>query len=163
MLQTIFEFFYSLPKEVIVFFISMVPIGELRAAIPLAMNKYQLGIVGSFFWAVAGNVFSVVIVVLFLEKVSNYLSKKSRMFNRFFEWLFERTRRKHSKKFELYQELALITFVAIPLPMTGGWSGAVAAFVFGIPPKKAIPLIALGVVIAGVVVTALTAGVNFLI
>ena len=77
-------------------------------------------------------------------------------FDKFFTFLFERTRRKHSKKFEKWGALALITFVAIPLPITGGWSGALAAFVFGIPFKKALPLIFSGVIIAGVIVTGLT-------
>ena len=84
---------------------------------------------------------------------------KSKFFNRFFTYLFERTRKKHNGKFEKWGALALITFVAIPLPVTGGWSGALAAFVFGIPFKKALPLIFLGVIIAGAIVTGLSLGV----
>ena len=81
------------------------------------------------------------------------------MFSRFFDWLFERTRRKHSKRFETYQELALLFFVAIPLPITGAWSGSVAAFVFGIPAKKAIPFIIMGVLVSGVIVSLITQGI----
>lgn len=58
------------------------------------------------------------------------------------------------------EEIALITFVAIPLPMTGGWSGALAAFVFGIKPKKAIPLIFVGIAIAGIIVGFLSKGLS---
>jgi uncharacterized membrane protein len=53
----------------------------------------------------------------------------------------------------LYEGFALITFVGIPLPMTGGWTGALIAFVFGIPPRKALLHILIGVLIAGIIVT----------
>lgn len=144
-------------------FISMIPIGELRVAIPLGIAQYHLGVLTTFIIAVIGNIIPVVIIAFLLEPVSNWLSKHSKFFRWFFHWLFERTRKKHSHRFEVLEEVALVTFVAIPLPMTGGWSGALAAFVFGIPPKKSIPLISLGVVIAGVVVTLVTMGVKFFI
>jgi uncharacterized membrane protein len=73
--------------------------------------------------------------------------------DRFFTWLFSRTRRKHSRSFERWRDLALCFFVAIPLPGTGAWSGALAAFVFGVPFRRAMVAITCGVLIAGVVVT----------
>ena len=54
--------------------------------------------------------------------------------------------------------MALVTFVAIPLPMTGVWSGAIAAFVFGIPYKKGVLMISLGAMIAGIIVTLVSLG-----
>lgn len=143
--------------------IAMVPIGELRAAIPLGLTHFNLGVVQTFFIAFIGNMLPVIVIAYLLEPVSRWLSKHSKYFRQFFNWLFEHTRKKHSKKFEVFEEVALVTFVAIPLPMTGGWSGALAAFVFGIPPKKSIPLVALGVAIAGVIVTIITLGVKFFI
>ena len=68
-------------------------------------------------------------------------------------WQQERVRRVQGPRFEKYGSLALIILVAIPLPMTGAWTGSLASWVFGIPPSRAIPLIAAGVAIAGVVVT----------
>jgi uncharacterized membrane protein len=144
-------------------FISMIPIGELRVAIPLGITHYNLGVITTYLIAVIGNMIPIVIIAFLLEPVSAWLSKHSKFFRWFFNWLFERTRKKHSKKFEMLEEGALVTFVAIPLPMTGGWSGALAAFVFGIPPKKSIPLIGLGVVIAGAIVTLITLGVKLFI
>jgi len=137
----------------------MIPIGELRAAIPIAINNYGMTVSGAYLWAVLGNIVPVLFIIFFLDRTSGYLSRKTQFFNRFFEWLFERTRRKHSKRFETYQELALLFFVAIPLPVTGAWSGSVAAFVFGIPPKKAIPFIILGVLVSGVIVSLITQGI----
>jgi uncharacterized membrane protein len=79
--------------------------------------------------------------------------KRFKIFDRFFTWLFNRTRKKYYKKFEKYSGFALITFVGIPLPVTGAWTGAVIAFVFGIPPKKAVLDIFLGILMAATIVT----------
>lgn len=137
----------------------MLPISELRGAIPLALTVYNLSPLSAFALAVIGNIIPIIFLLLFLDWVSEYLSRHFYFFNRFFAWLFERTRRKHNHKFEVWGSLALIAFVAIPLPMTGGWTGAAAAFVFGIPFKKALPLISLGIVIAGVIVTLASIGI----
>jgi uncharacterized membrane protein len=83
--------------------------------------------------------------------------KRSKVMERFFNWLFERTRKKLEKKYEVYAEVALAVFVAIPLPLTGAWSGAVAAFIFDIPYRKALFWIFVGVLGAGVAVTAVVA------
>lgn len=143
----------NLTPEFITFLVSALPLSELRGAIPLALGVYNLSPLTAFTWAVFGNIVSVAFLLWLLEPLSNYLSHHFYFLNRFFTWLFERTRRKHNHKFEIWGSLALITFVAIPLPMTGGWSGAVAAFVFGIPFKKALPLIMTGIIIAGFIVT----------
>ncbi|MDD3481203.1 MAG: small multi-drug export protein [Patescibacteria group bacterium] len=142
---------------------AMIPIGELRAAIPLGLSAFHLPVWQVFVLSVIGNMIPIVFIVFLLEPVSNFLSKHFRFFKWFFNWLFERTRHKHSHRFEVLEEIALVTFVAIPLPVTGAWSGAAAAFVFGIPPKKSLPLILLGVLIAGVVVTLITLGLDYII
>ena len=79
-------------------------------------------------------------------------------FNKFFSWLFEYTRKKHHKKVEKYAVWALLPFVAIPLPFTGAWSGALIAFVFGIEKKKALVIISLGVLMAGIIIAFLVLG-----
>lgn len=142
---------------------AMMPIGELRVAIPLGLTTFNLGVVQTYIISVIGNMIPILFIVFLLEPVSIFLSKHIKFFRWFFNYLFERTRRKHSKKFETLEEVALVTFVAIPLPVTGAWSGALAAFVFGIPPKKSLPLIFLGVLIAGVIVTLITEGIKFLV
>lgn len=142
--------------------IAMVPIGELRVALPLALTTFKINFFLAFFISVIGNMLPVVAIVFLLEPVSIFLTKHSKFFKWFFEWLFEHTRKKHSKKFETLEEIALVTFVAIPLPMTGAWTGALAAFVFGIPPKKSLPLIFVGVLIAGIIVSILTLGIKAL-
>ena len=138
----------------------MLPITELRATIPLALIVYEMPVWSAFLLAILGNLIPVILIIWFLNLLINkFLIHQIYIFNRFFSWLFERTQRKYSKKFERWRDLALVILVAIPLPFTGAWTGALAAFVFGIPIKRAFPLIALGVLIAGIIVTTITLGV----
>jgi len=152
------NYFSNFSSELATFLIATLPIAELRISIPVALKVYHLSVSNAFILSVLGNIFPLIFVLLFLEPVSKFLSEHSTIFERFFTWLFERTRRKTTKKVERYKEWALVLFVAIPLPMTGGWTGACAAFIFGIPFKKSFPLILLGVLIAGVIVTITTLG-----
>ncbi|MCK4354962.1 small multi-drug export protein [Candidatus Parcubacteria bacterium] len=142
--------------ELQTFFIAMTPIGELRASIPVALEVYHLPVKTAFVFSVLGNMVPVVFLLLLLGPASEYLSHRWYRFNRFFVWLFDRNRKNHQKKFEVWKELALVILVAIPLPFTGAWTGSICAFIFRIPFKKALPLIFLGVLIAGVIVTTLT-------
>ena len=145
--------FENITSQLAVFFTAMTPIGEIRAAIPLGLGVYKLNLYSVFIIAVIGNLIPAVIIIYILEPLSKFLMRKFRPANRFFNWLFNRTRRKYSKKFEKYSGFALAVFVGIPLPMTGAWTGALIAFVFGIPPKKAILDILLGIIMAGIIVT----------
>jgi uncharacterized membrane protein len=151
--------FRDFPSVIAVFLISMLPVSELRGAIPIAISVYNLSPIEAYFWAVIGNIVPVIFILKYLDAISKFLASKSRIFNSFFLWLFEKTRKNHNHKFEKWGALALITFVAVPLPMTGGWSGAMAAFVFGIPFKKALPLISIGIIIAGIIITGLSVGI----
>ena len=151
--------FSGFPPELATFIISMLPISELRGAIPIAIGIYHLDPIETYFLAIIGNIVPVVFILKYIDPVSKYLMSRCKFFNKLFSHLFEHTRKKHNGKFEKWGALALITFVAIPLPVTGGWSGALAAFVFGIPFKRALPLIFFGIMIAGVIMTGLSLGI----
>jgi len=135
----------------------------LRLAIPIAILKppYGFGMdpVSVFFLAVIGNMLPVIPLLLYLEPVSNYL-RRWKTWDRYFNWLFERTHRKHSKSFEKYGSIGLAIFVGIPLPATGAWTGCAAAFVFGFKFRNALFAIFVGVLLAGIVMTLLTVGIN---
>ncbi len=146
-------------QELIVLIVSMLPVSELRGAIPLAIGAFNMPLHHAFLLSVLGNIIPVIFILLLLKSISDFLIHKSYFFNRFFNWLFEKTRKRHSRKFERFERFALILLVAIPLPFTGAWTGSLAAFVFGIPLKKAFPLICIGVLIAGVVVSLATVGI----
>ncbi|MDP2638571.1 MAG: small multi-drug export protein [Candidatus Azambacteria bacterium] len=142
--------------ELITFFSAALPILELRWAIPFAIIKFGFNPYKAYAISVLGNMLPILPILLGLERVSEYLSHRFYRFNRFFNWLFERTRRKHSGHFTHWGDLALFIFVAIPFPLTGAYSGAVAAFVFGIPVKHAFWSIVLGVLTAGAIVSLIT-------
>lgn len=148
--------------ELKIFLIAMSPLFELRGSIPLALSVYHLPTWSAYLISIIGNLVPVIFILLLLESVANYLSYRSSFFSRFFAWLFEKTRKKHAKTFERGKDLALMIFVAIPAPFTGAWTGALCAFVFGIPFKRALLAIAGGVAIAGLIVTLTTLGIiNF--
>jgi uncharacterized membrane protein len=161
MVESLIEMLRNLPKEAVTVILSTLPIAELRFAIPWALAPAPAGggltWPAAYFWAVIGNFIPVLPILLLLEPVSNFL-RKYKLFDRFFTWLFNRTRRR-SRLIEKYEALGLILFVGIPLPITGAWTGCVAAFIFGIPMKYAIPCILAGILLAGVVVTLASMGV----
>jgi len=152
------NFFQHLSPELSTFLIAMIPIGELRASIPIALGVYHLPLLKAFFLSFLGNLVPAFFFLWFLNPLTNFLDDHFYVLNRFFAWLFERTRKKHSQSFETWGSLALVVFVAIPLPMTGVWSGTIAAFVFGVPYKKAVLMISLGALIAGIIVSLVSLG-----
>ncbi len=134
----------------------MAPVSELRGAIPYAMTVGGMSWQEAFVISVIGNFVPVVPILLLIGPISEWL-RRYRAFDRFFEWLFARTRRR-GKMIERFEALGVCLFVAIPLPMTGAWTGALAAFLFGVRLRYAIPAIALGILIAGAVVTLVVSG-----
>lgn len=156
--QSVAEVLKGLPPEIVTVIIAMTPIFELRGSLPFAITYYEMNIASAFLWSVAGNIIPVVLILFFFDPIAKWLSKNFDFFERFFEWLFARTRKRAGDKIKKYGPWGLFFLVAIPLPVTGGWTGALAAFLFGIEKKKAIPVIALGITAAGVIVTLITIG-----
>jgi len=136
---------------------AMAPISEVRGAIPIGVSL-DLPLWEVFLISFIGNLIPVFFLLAFLGRISDFLSKKNDFLKKFFDWLFKRTRKKFRPLVEKYGKQALILFVAIPLPITGAWTGSIAAFLFGIPLRAAVPLIAVGISIAGGIVFALTSG-----
>ncbi len=133
--------------------ISTLPIVELRGAVPVGIVAFEMPWWKVYLIAVVGNMIPIPFILLLLGPVSKFLMRFA-IGKRFFDWLFARTRRK-SASIEKYEALGLTLFVAIPLPVTGGWTGAMAAFLMGIPFGKAMLYILMGVMIAGVIMTIL--------
>ena len=153
--EQLIELSGSVPHWLSTILLSALPFSELRGAIPLAIGVYGLDPVTAYCLAVIGNMLPVIPLLLFLGPVSTYL-RRFKIWDVFFSWLFTRTHRKHSQKFERYGIIALTIFVAVPLPVTGAWTGCAAAFVFGIEFRHALLAILAGVMIAGIIVTAVT-------
>lgn len=141
-----------------IFAISMVPVIELRGAIPVGVG---LGVpfYAVFLAALLGNLAPVPILILFTRRVFEWLRAKSTLLERIVSKMERKAASKEAllKKYEL---LGLCILVAIPLPGTGAWTGALVAAVFHIRLKYAFPAIALGILIAGIIVSILTYGVT---
>jgi len=162
MRESILSHFETLPTPVAIVLIAMLPIFELRGAIPFAYSPLagQWGSVhplATYLLAVFGNLVPVVPILTLLGPAERHLRRFGRV-DRFLDWLFLRTE-KRSSLIRRYQALGLILFVAIPAPMTGAWTGSVAAYLFKLPLRLAIPCIILGVCLAGGVVTLASMGV----
>jgi len=144
------EWIFKLPHEIAVILVGMLPIFELRGAIPLGFY-FGLPVLKNFTLSVLGNMIPVVPLLFLLTPVSERL-RRIPLWNRFFDWLFERTKKK-ADLIQKYEALGLALFVAVPLPMTGAWSGVIAASLFKIRFRYAFPAIFIGVILAGIIVT----------
>tara|TARA_B100000315_G_C14542503_1_gene571602 strand:- start:143 stop:685 length:543 start_codon:yes stop_codon:yes gene_type:complete len=141
-------------QELVVLIISILPILELRGALPVAINLFHLSWYQALPLVIIGNLLPVPVILLALNPISRWLSKIG-FFNRFFCWLFERTRRLGSIV-ERYERIGLVLFVAVPLPFTGAWTGSVVAVLLGLSFKHAFISILIGICIAGIIVTCLS-------
>lgn len=147
----------GIPKPLIVILISMLPIVELRGAIPVA-----IGLLGMTWWeaaiyAVIGNMIPIPFILLLMNWATGILNKWKFTAN-ILEKIFQKTRKK-GKLIERYEEIGLTLFVAVPLPITGAWTGSLAAYLFGLKFWKSLACAFAGVSIAAVIVTLLSVGV----
>ena len=148
--------------------IGMVPIIELRGAIPIGVFTFHLSYLESFICSFIGNIIPVYFIVKFIRPLFDFFGRW-KFFKVIIDWATEKAT-KHIQENEKLQNavsIGLFLFVAIPLPGTGAWVGSLIANFLNLPPKKAIPPIILGVLAAGVIVLSLTAvangGIQFLL
>lgn len=152
----IISWFAGFPKELATFLIAVIPVTELRAALPLAYTEFGMSAFWAWFYSVAGTFFAMVLIVLLLDPVAKFLSKNIEIFRKFFDWLFAHTRKRANGKMEKYGSWAIFILAATPIPLLGGMTGALAAFVFGVPLKKSLPLLLFGTMVSGVIVLGIT-------
>lgn len=148
--------------------LSMSPISELRGGLPYALSQ-GFSIQQAFLVCVLANIVAAVLVMVFLTFLHSFFLR-FKFYRKTFDYFIERARKK-SKKMEQdmgnWGYFALCIFVAIPLPMTGAWTGTLIAWLLGLDKLKSISAISLGVIIAGVIVTSVYLGfigfLNFII
>ncbi len=155
-MPVIFQYAHNVSPELVTVVLAALPISELRGAIPYAITVGGMSWQKAFALSVVGNFLPVLPILLLLETVSTWLRRYA-LWDRFFTWLFERTRRR-GRLIERFEALGLVLFVAIPLPVTGAWTGCVAAFIFKVPLRLALPAILCGILIAGTIVTLASLG-----
>ena len=143
-------------KALMTFFISMVPVLELRGAIPFG-TAYGLPLWATILISIVGNLVPVPFIIIFIRKIFAWLRRK----NQKLDHLVTRLEIRAEKKSDVVQKYAfwgLFVLVAIPLPGTGAWTGALVAAMLDMRLKRAFPAIALGVIAAGVIVAFVTYG-----
>ena len=150
---------YMLVNYVLVFLISMVPLIELRGAIPYAI-ALDLPLLPSYIAAIIGNMLPVPIIFFFARKVLMWGSNK-KIIGGFFRWCLKKGEKAGQKlgadKKGLY--IALLLFVGIPLPGTGAWTGTLAASILDMDFKKSVLSVILGVLLAGIIMGLLSFGI----
>lgn len=146
-------------KYILVFLVSMVPLIELRGAIPIAVG-IGLPKLPSFIVAIIGNMLPVPIIYLFARKVLEW-GKDKKVIGKFFTWCLvkgEKGGKKLQSKAGIGLFFALMLFVGIPLPGTGAWTGTLAASILDMDFKKSVLAVMLGVLLAGLIMMAISFG-----
>lgn len=161
MAETLAQMFVELfrdkiPPELTVFVISLLPILELRGGM-IAARLLEMNFFKAFAICYLGNMLPIPFIILFIKKIFEFL-RRFKFFEKIIVKLEAKTERNKEKVLR-YKSWGLLIFVAIPLPGTGGWTGALMAALLNIDMKRSLPIIALGVFIAGLIMSMLTYGI----
>ncbi|MGN0529714.1 MAG: COG2426 family protein [Eubacterium sp.] len=154
--QTIQEFLtaHGIPDELVVFLISVMPILECRLGMFTAIVLLQMNVFKGFIISFLGNILPIPFILLLINWIFELLKKVPKI-NKLVFWLEDRTLKKRDK-IDKYGIWGLLFFVAIPLPGTGGWTGALLASLLHLDKKKSFGVIAIGVFIAGLIISILS-------
>ena len=140
--------------------VSMVPIVELRGGIPFGV-ALGLPVWAAYLAAIIGNILPVPFILVYIRRIFQWMRRKLPKLNRVVDSLEKKAHLK-GRTVTKYKYLGLLLFVAVPLPGTGAWTGALAAAFLNMPLRKALPSIFAGVLVAGAAVSILTLGVESL-
>lgn len=145
--------------DLVIIFLSALPVGELRVSLPFALQVYHFSAVRALFDVYLGNFLPIFPLLYGLRHLMLWLDTHSKFCHRVISKSFKRIETHLKGHYEKYGAIALFLWVAATVPPTGVWSAAIAAVLFGIRPKVAVPAIMGGLVIACLVVFAVTTGV----
>ena len=152
-----------MPDELIILGAAMLPVGELRASVPLAIVSFDMPWPHALALSLAGNFLPIPFVLYALRKIGAKIEAQEHLAARVLRWRTARIERSWGPRVRRYGFPAIALAVAIPLPFTGAWTGALIVWTLREPARRGLPAIALGVAVAGAVVTALTlAGVELI-
>lgn len=138
--------------EGVVFLLSLLPVSEIRGGM-IAARLYDMNLLWAWLIAYIGNMLPIPFLLLFLKYVFGWMRKRPRL-KKLVDW-FDRKAAKHQKTIERSAWVGLFLLVAIPLPGTGAWTGALVANFFDIRLKRSLPTIAVGVAAAGAIMATL--------
>ncbi|MBO5066250.1 MAG: small multi-drug export protein [Clostridia bacterium] len=146
----------NIPTQLIPFLVSLFPVLELRGGM-IAARALNIEFIQAFIVCYLGNMLPIPFILLFIRKIFALMRKIS-FFGKIVDKLEKRAEKKKDTMIK-YQEWGLLLFVAIPAPGTGGWTGALIAALMDLRMKKCLPIIALGVFIAGLIMSLITYGI----
>lgn len=152
-------YFNNIPPQLATLIIAMLPVAENRVSVPLALGAYHLPVWQALFFSILGSVLAAAVVVYGLHFLYRRLQGHLGIGDKLLQKIFDRTEKKFMQKYQRWGELALLIFVAIPLPMTGVWTGSIAAFLFGIKPTRALLFIGIGVILSAGIMALLSLGI----
>jgi len=144
-----------LPEWFRIFFFSMIPWLESRYVIPFAINTLGWEWWQAFPVAVLGNMLPIPFILLFFKHAEEWL-RNYKFWTNIMDWLFARTRDRADKTIKKYEYLGLLLFVALPVPFTGAWTGALIAYLFNLNFTRSLITIFIGVLTAASVMTLVT-------
>ncbi len=146
----------TIPPQLVAFAISLFPVFELRGGM-IAARLLEIPFLQAFIICFIGNMIPIPFILLFIRKIFAWM-RKFKAFAKIVDKMEERSEKKKGT-IQKYKEWGLLLFVAIPLPGTGGWTGALIAALMDLRFKKCLPIITLGVFIAGLIMSLITYGI----
>lgn len=138
-----------------IFFTSMIPWWEGRYSIVMAMVHFGWNWWEALPLVTIGNILPIPFILLFFKYIDKWL-RNFKSWSRLMDWLFSKTRKRADEKIRRYKYLGLLLFVAVPLPFTGGWTGALIAYLFDLDFYKSLFTIFVGIVVAVFIMIGLT-------
>ena len=147
-----------MPHELAAFFLAMVPGTESDAVIPLAITVWHLSYARAFLFSMLGNAVPFFVVYFGLDWLHAFCVRRLPRLVTPIDRITEHTKKRLGKAYATYGAMALLIYVALPVPLTGVWSASIAASVFRVPYKSAAVGVIGGMILGAIIVTALTLG-----
>lgn len=141
----------NLSPELTTFLSAMIPLLDIKIAIPLG-KEMGLTSISAFMFAISGAIIPAAIFLAIFDPIAKFLERKSKKAHTILNVIFDKTRKNHSKNFDRYGAIFLIILVAVPIPGSGAGTGALVAYLFGVDYWKALNLISIGTFIAGILI-----------
>lgn len=157
------KWFQAFPPEIASFILAMLPVTELRGALPLALTVFELPVWVAYIYTVAGNLVPILAIYLVMPRVMRWAAHQVPVLDQWLKDYHKRLEEKYGENYSRWGAFFLLLFVAIPLPGSGAWTGTVLAIIFNIKQEIAVPYLIAGVCIAGLVVLSATLGIEQLV
>ena len=148
-------------RLLVTFFVSMLPIVELRGGLPYGISL-GLNYPEALAAAILGNMLPVQFIIVYIRRIFAWLRSRRAWWDEKITWLEKRAHLK-GRLVHKYSAIGLLILVAIPLPGTGAWTGALVAAILDMRLKRAVPIIFLGVCAAAAIMTGVTYGISWLL